>query len=264
MFFLLICVNKDMHKNTKIIPSGTKYNSLKVLEFLGSKNGKTTYLCECDCGNKTEAHGRYLRNGDKKSCGCQRGDSLRNDLTNQKFGRLTVIRLVSKGRAGSTKWECQCSCGNTKTILANSLVRGVSKSCGCLHKEIAGSYKIREYYEEIPLAFFNRNKRSAQKRNLEFNLTIEELWDIYIKQEKKCIYTKFPIAFNDDVLECGLLGSSANVDRIDSLKGYTKENCCLVFKDINFMKQNFSKDKFINYCKIISENFKEETTNTIT
>lgn len=246
-----------MHKNLKLISNGTKFNALTVIDFLGSKKRKSLYLCECDCGNKLEAYGKYLKNGDKKSCGCKNGDALRHNLINQNFGRLTVIRFVSEGKKGSTKWECQCSCGNTKIILANSLVKGASKSCGCLHKEIAGSYKIKEYYKDVPVSFFNKNVRSARKRKLEFELTIEDIWDIYEKQNKKCFYTNFPIGFNDQTLSCGILGSSASVDRIDSSKGYTKDNCCLVFKDINFMKQDFSKDKFIYYCKIISENFKE-------
>ena len=59
------------------------------------------------------------------------------DLTNQQFGRLTVIeRGPNIGRA--VAWYCKCSCGNPEKILVRSdhLRRREISSCGCLHKEI--------------------------------------------------------------------------------------------------------------------------------
>lgn len=62
-----------------------------------------------------------------------------SDLTNQIFGRLTVL-----GRAPSDKekdcrafWWCQCECGNIIKTRTDQLTRGVAKSCGCLKKEKA-------------------------------------------------------------------------------------------------------------------------------
>lgn len=49
------------------------------------------------------------------------------DLTNQKFGELTVLRYLDGGY-----WECQCSCGNITTVKTASLNSGKTKSCGCL------------------------------------------------------------------------------------------------------------------------------------
>ena len=55
------------------------------------------------------------------------------DLTGQKFGKLTVIKFG--GRNKVTLWECQCDCGNIKTISGKNLKSGQIKSCGCLRKE---------------------------------------------------------------------------------------------------------------------------------
>lgn len=51
-----------------------------------------------------------------------------------KFGRLTVLSRDSsiKGRG---YWQCQCDCGEKKTILSDSLRSGKTRSCGCLAKE---------------------------------------------------------------------------------------------------------------------------------
>jgi len=43
-------------------------------------------------------------------------------------------------------------------------------------------------------------------------------------------------------------------DRIDSKKGYTKENLQFVHKDINLMKNKFPEDYFIEMCKKGAEN----------
>lgn len=59
-----------------------------------------------------------------------------------KYGRLTVIGPGS--RPGYSL--CRCRCGNEKEIVNWSLKRGVSKSCGCLQKELAAE-KFRKLAE---------------------------------------------------------------------------------------------------------------------
>lgn len=58
------------------------------------------------------------------------------DLTNQKFGHLTVLRRFpnhagTKQTKGRARWKCKCSCGKEVDMLAQSLLTGNSKSCGC-------------------------------------------------------------------------------------------------------------------------------------
>lgn len=56
------------------------------------------------------------------------------DLTIYKFGKLTPIKYLRTNSNGGQIWECLCDCGNTKNILRNSLITGMTKSCGCLVK----------------------------------------------------------------------------------------------------------------------------------
>ena len=52
---------------------GDRYGRLVVLKELNKRYGKKKekmFLCQCDCGNKTEVPIRMLRSGGKKSCGC--------------------------------------------------------------------------------------------------------------------------------------------------------------------------------------------------
>ena len=57
------------------------------------------------------------------------------DITGQKFGRLTVIKYIGADKDRHSLWECACDCGNTYVAKANSIRRGLTKSCGCLQKE---------------------------------------------------------------------------------------------------------------------------------
>lgn len=57
------------------------------------------------------------------------------DLTGCRFGKLYVIKRANKTDSyGRIYWLSRCDCGKTKNILGNSLRRGLTKSCGCLHK----------------------------------------------------------------------------------------------------------------------------------
>lgn len=55
-----------------------------------------------------------------------------NDLTGQRFGRLTVIRAAEREKGGRVMWECQCDCGRSVTVRSYSLIKGQTRSCGCI------------------------------------------------------------------------------------------------------------------------------------
>lgn len=57
-----------------------------------------------------------------------------------KFGKLIVIKKVEPlrkkdGRSQGKSYLCECECGNQKVILGQSLLKGLTKSCGCLRKQ---------------------------------------------------------------------------------------------------------------------------------
>lgn len=58
------------------------------------------------------------------------------NLTGQKFNRLTALIPVSSNSYG-VYWKCKCDCGKITIILANKIIKGKTKSCGCLLKEHA-------------------------------------------------------------------------------------------------------------------------------
>ena len=73
------------------------------------------------------------------------------DLTGQRFGRLTVIRraedYVSPSGRHRAQWLCNCDCGNEIVVLGERLTREITRSCGCLNRELASQRlkKINTY-----------------------------------------------------------------------------------------------------------------------
>lgn len=102
---------------------------------------KATWICQCDCGNITEVDGEKLRRGHTTSCGCEKKSNKGShfeDLTGQRFNRLTVIRFIPQNErtARQYNWLCKCDCGNTIKASAYKLKSGLQQSCGCLKEEM--------------------------------------------------------------------------------------------------------------------------------
>lgn len=56
----------------------------------------------------------------------------RLNLTGRKFGKLQVIGFSHMAKKSRSMWRCKCDCGAQKVIAGSNLVRGISKSCGCV------------------------------------------------------------------------------------------------------------------------------------
>lgn len=59
----------------------------------------------------------------------------RRDIRGQRFGRLVVTAIAEAAR--KPKWVCVCDCGAQRSVRADALLSGVTKSCGCLSADTA-------------------------------------------------------------------------------------------------------------------------------
>lgn len=92
--------NKKYIEGTKIIDlTGEKFGKLTVIKFSGvNDNKRALWECECSCGSKPNKIyiGKYLRNGDTKSCGCLLQDTLfKSRITHGATRNRTNTRLYS-------------------------------------------------------------------------------------------------------------------------------------------------------------------------
>ena len=142
---------------------------------------------------------------------------LLNDLTDLKFGRLTVKSHVGKG-----KWECECECGNTKIIPGASLRLGKTKSCGCYRLD-----KLKEHPSHVT-----------------HKLSKSRIYHIYYNMKQRCYNDKTPHfenyggrgisvcdewknsfkAFYDWSMSHGY-SDYLTIDRIDNDGNYEPNNC---------------------------------------
>ena len=91
------------------------------------------------------------------------------DLTNQKFGRLTVLeRDKNRKTTGGSYWICQCECGTIKSVKSISLRNGDISSCGCYRQEQLRKAKCQKSEEEMLNKRFGKlvvKQRSERKGN---------------------------------------------------------------------------------------------------
>lgn len=60
----------------------------------------------------------------------------KNNLTNQRFGRLIVLGDVGNRTAnGKILWHCLCDCGTITFVRGDHLKNGKIQSCGCLNDD---------------------------------------------------------------------------------------------------------------------------------
>ena len=90
-------------------------------------------------------------------------------------------------------------------------------------------------------------KASAKKRNIPFDLTTLDLDEIGIPIT--CPVLNIPIFYHKGTVK----DNSISVDRIDSSKGYTKDNIVIVSHRVNKLKSNATLDELGRIVKFYGE-----------
>jgi hypothetical protein len=183
------------------------------------------------------------------------------DLTGKKFGKLIVESYAHVGKNNGPYWNCLCECGNKHKVTSNGLKGGKALSCGCSKhfgktKNIGKECPRWTGHELISGQFFSSIKGSAIKRGIEFSISIEDIWELYLKQNKKCALSGLELKFKSSCKDSR--GNTASLDRVDSTKGYTLDNIQLVHKDVNLMKNKFDQSYFVTFCELIVDHCKKQ------
>jgi hypothetical protein len=83
---------------------------------------------------------------------------------------------------------------------------------------------------------------------LKWSLTSEHLWNLFLKQERKCALSGVEIYFSKRCKPTKDDPQTASLDRIDSSKGYIRGNVQWVHKYVNNMKMSLSEETLLDYC----------------
>lgn len=183
-------------------------------------------------------------------------------LVDMKFGHLTLVSSESRqSKNGTYKryWKCLCDCGEIVERRDDYFQSCPNNnfSCGCKHsmKNNLGKTSISwKGYGDIPGMYFAGFKCKARRSNMEFTITIEEIWNLFLQQKRHCALTKLPIKFihSERLKTLNSEETTASLDRIDSNKGYTIDNVQWVHKDVNRMKNSYTTERFLEICRLVS------------
>lgn len=167
------------------------------------------------------------------------------DITDEEYGRLTVLKHVGFEKYGQSLWECQCSCGNIKVIHKKSLTSGATQSCGCLRSE--------------------RTRERSTKHGMITHTKRTKLYDVWVSMKQRCnnpknkFYHRYGgrgIKVCDEWTDDYKLfydWSTTNgyyeglhIDRIDNDKGYLPSNCRWITNEENQKNKTQNNQHTIN------------------
>ena len=149
------------------------------------------------------------------------------NLLGQRFSHLTVVEQCESNK-GQRMWKCKCDCGNFAIVRTHDLMRGNTKSCGCLkrvHCEENGKKMLTKHglsringkkarlfriWSGIKTRCYNRNDKAYQKYGGRGILICDEWLDFK--------------SFHAWALNNGY-NDTLSIERIDVNGNYCPENC---------------------------------------
>lgn len=144
-------------------------------------------------------------------------DKVKIDLTGKRFERWTVLGYSHHVRT-QAYWNARCDCGIERKVNGPEMVRGNSKSCGCLMREKASERSGTHRLSKHP-AFQSWVSAKSRCRNP--------------NDTGYCLYGAKGVTFSPDWDRFDDFWrdmgpnwfAGASIDRIDGAKGYAPGNC---------------------------------------
>lgn len=132
-----------------------------------------------------------------------------------RFDRLVVLEQVDERKRNNIQYLCLCDCGEKSIVVATRLIRGVTTSCGCKRREnlkTHGLSNLPEYNNWCLMKARCNNKNHPRYKEWGGNgVRVCKEWSDSFEAFLNDMGTR-PEGFN-------------SIDRIDSSKGYSIENC---------------------------------------
>lgn len=181
-------------------------------------------------------------------------------MINKKIGYLTIIAENKQLYQNSmrTFYTCKCVCGKIVTRRSDyvkKLIKNSSKtaSCGCKHpnKQKGNKSKTWKGCGQVSGHYIASLRVRARRKNIDFNITPEYAWNLFIKQDQKCAISQEKITLSESYRTNQIM--TASIDRIDPNKGYIIGNIQWVHIIINYMKHQLTNKDFISWCKKVAD-----------
>jgi hypothetical protein len=165
---------------------------------------------------------------------------------------IEYLGSYPKSVVSLTNWKCKCGEKFQRSYHQLKDSKALCEKCARMAIVLANF----KGYKEISKSYWERIRYGAITRGLEFNITIEFGYELFVKQNYKCALTGIEINLGVLGERTGNTSATASLDRINSDLGYTEDNIQWVHKDINYIKMDLPQNYFIHLCKLVAENNK--------
>lgn len=145
------------------------------------------------------------------------------------FNKLTVINKSDKDKY----WICQCECGNVKEVRQDNLIRGLTKSCGCIKGQNHGMSDTRLY--RIWNGVRHRCRNPKRKDYLDYGGRGIDICDEWYDDFMTFYLWAYDNNYDD----------SLTLERIDVNSDYCPENCTWI--TLQEQASNKTNNDFIEY-----------------
>lgn len=128
-------------------------------------------------------------------------------------------------------------------------------------KRNAQGRSAKELVGDLGGTYFSYIKQKARERDLEFSVSKEYLWDLFVKQNKKCALSGVDLVMSSSINKNNNLdrtNHTASLDRIDNAVGYVEGNLQWVHKQINRIRRELTIDEFLFWCNKVVHHVNSE------
>lgn len=177
------------------------------------------------------------------------------DLSGQRFGKLTVLcDDGNRSNTGQIRWKCMCDCGEITHVVGNKLKTGHTKSCGCLsNKHFKQKYYTNNELRKTAVSrIIGRYKSKAIVRSISWNISQDTFEEMI---EKPCYYCGMTHSLSMTIQNYDYKYNG--IDRVDSSRGYEKNNIVTCCKFCNMAKSDMSQSDFYQHIIKTAEYIKD-------
>lgn len=171
---------------------------------------------------------------------------------NEKMVVMEIPQRIPYRNRFNWRVKIKCDCGCEQNVECLYWRQGRYKMCRDCQLIGSNNYAWNGC-GEISGEMFSTIRRNAQTRKIRYSVSKRYLWDLFIKQSRKCALSGMLLTFSRSNPE-RTMGTTASLDRIDSSRGYVDGNVQWIHKDINRMKNHYKEDYFIRLCGMVHKN----------
>lgn len=223
-------------------------------------SGHTYVKVQCTCGKIENKCLSDLIHGRTTGCrNCKARDRGVQIEIGKKYKHWTVLEGPISDKNQNLLWKVQCDCGKINFHPGRFILDPdhyfQCRECADKERNDRPLLELDDgTLSKLGVCRFNKIKRGALSRNIEFDVTIDYLWKLFLEQKQIC-------AITGDYLKTI---KEASLDRIDSQRGYVEGNVQWVTKQANLSKHTMTMDELYCFCRKVLNHANQQPSTPLT